>query len=354
MKFVDEVKVFVSAGNGGPGCISWRREAHVPRGGPDGGDGGNGGAIIFSADENLNTLIDVAMSPHIRAEDGKSGGENNKTGADGTSTVITIPAGTQVFYNDQIVADMSEANCKWVAARGGKGGKGNTFFKSSKNQAPQSAQAGIPGDTREYKLVLKSIADVGLVGFPNVGKSTLLRATSRAHAKVADYPFTTLSPNLGVVSIGDTGRFVMADVPGLIEGASSGKGLGIEFLKHLERTKVLVLIADLYTNADGHKQDFEDQEIDDKKILELFEKQFKIMHGELINFSEELASKLRLIAFSKIDLPINAQAFKLTGDSYNGIKVLGFSSHQQIGLEEIKDNIFKEINNLKASEQQKA
>lgn len=341
MKFIDEVKVFVKAGDGGPGRISWRKEAHVPRGGPDGGDGGSGGAIIFVADAGLNTLIDLAMNPHMRAENGQSGSDNNKTGADGESRYFSVPAGTQVYYQDKLVADLSEPNCRWVAARGGKGGRGNTFFKSSKNQAPQQAQAGIPGEEREFKLVLKSIADVGLVGFPNVGKSTLLRSVSRAHAKVADYPFTTVTPNLGVVTANDGRKLVMADVPGLIEGASTGKGLGLEFLKHLERTKALVLIVDIQTRSDGYKQDL--TEIDDKKISELFLNQYNLMLKELSSFSEELANKLKLIVISKIDLPFNKQALELSGGKLNEIPVIGVSSHLESGLEQFKDKIFKEI-----------
>ena len=253
MKFIDEVKVRVRAGNGGPGKVNWRREAHVPKGGPDGGDGGNGGAVIFIAKKNLNTLIDLAMRPDIKAKNGASGAENNKTGADGENQYINIPAGTQVFFNDKLVADLKESESRWIAARGGKGGKGNAFFKNARNQTPTHAQPGVKGEYREFKLVLKSIADVGLVGFPNVGKSTLLKSISRSHAKVADYPFTTLEPNLGVSSISDDEKFVVADVPGLIQGASEGKGLGIEFLKHLERTKLLALVIDLNIDPHGYK-----------------------------------------------------------------------------------------------------
>lgn len=342
MRFIDEVKIFVKAGDGGAGRVSWRKEAHVPKGGPDGGDGGDGGAVIFITDPNLNTLIDLSMSPHIRAHDGETGSDNNKTGAAGESKYIYIPAGTQVFYQDKLVADLAEPNCRWIAARGGKGGRGNTYFKSSKNRAPSNAQAGIPGENREFKLVLKSIADVGLVGYPNVGKSTLLRSVSRAHAKVADYPFTTLSPNLGVVTIKDNQKFVMADVPGLIEGASTGKGLGLEFLKHLERTKALVLIVDIYTKSDGHK--LEDTEIDDTEIAKLFKNQFDLMLTELASFSKELASKLKLIVISKIDLPLNARAFELANSELEGIKIIGVSSHNQIGLDEFKEKVFAELN----------
>lgn len=341
MRFIDEVKIFVKAGDGGPGRISWRKEAHVPRGGPDGGDGGDGGAVIFVSDSNLNTLIDLSMNPHIKAENGKSGADNNKAGASGESKYINVPAGTQVFYQDKLVADLSEPSCRWIAARGGKGGRGNTFFKSSKNQSPQSAQAGIPGEYREFKLVLKSIADIGLVGYPNVGKSTLLKSISRAHAKVADYPFTTLTPNLGVVSFKDNQKLVIADVPGLIEGASSGKGLGLEFLKHLERTKALVLIIDIYTKSDGYK--LEETEIDDQKILELFKKQFELMNKELSSFSEELAKKLKLIVISKIDLALNARALELAGNTLSDVEIIGVSSHNQVGLEHLKETIFNKL-----------
>lgn len=341
MRFIDEVKIFIKAGDGGSGRVSWRKEAHVPRGGPDGGDGGDGGAVIFISDPSLNTLIDLAMNPHIRAEDGKVGSDNNKTGAAGESIFIKVPAGTQVYFQDKLVADLSEPNCKWIAARGGKGGRGNTYFKSPKNQAPQNAQAGIPGENREFKLVLKSIADVGLVGFPNVGKSTLLRSVSRAHAKVADYPFTTITPNLGVVTVKENQKFVMADVPGLIEGASTGKGLGLEFLKHLERTKALVLIIDIYTGSDGHKID--KTELDDSQIIELTENQYKLMLNELSSFSKELADKLKLVIISKIDLEFNSRALKLTNNILHKLPVIGVSSHTQFGLEEFKDIVFKHL-----------
>ncbi len=341
MKFVDEVKVRIRGGNGGPGKVNWRREAHVPKGGPDGGDGGDGGAVIFVAKKNLNTLIDLAMRPDQKAKNGETGAENNKTGADGDSLYVNIPAGTQVYYKDELVADLSQDECMWVAARGGKGGKGNSFFKNSHNQAPTHAQPGVKGEYREFTLVLKSIADVGLVGFPNVGKSTLLKSISRSHAKVADYPFTTLEPNLGVVTMGDDAKFVVADVPGLIRGASEGKGLGIEFLKHLERTKLLVLVIDL--NIDQHGYKIEDRKYSDEEIVELYTKQKEGILNELKNYSEKLFENVKAIAISKCDLDINKTAGELIKEDYKDYSLVPISSHYETGLDEIKEAMAKRL-----------
>ncbi|MEM1089160.1 MAG: GTPase ObgE [Pseudomonadota bacterium] len=247
MKFVDEARIRVLAGNGGNGALSFRREKYVPRGGPDGGDGGQGGSVYLLADERLNTLVDFRHQRIFRAQRGTDGAGKNRTGAGGDDLMIPVPVGTlvQVCETEELIGDLTADGQKLLVARGGEGGKGNARFKSSTNQAPRKTTPGVPGEERELHLELKLLADVGLVGFPNAGKSTLVRAVSAATPKVADYPFTTLYPSLGVVSM-DRGRsYVVADVPGLIEGAADGAGLGIQFLKHIQRTRILWHVVDL-------------------------------------------------------------------------------------------------------------
>ena len=249
MKFLDETKIFVKSGDGGDGCVSFRREKNVAMGGPDGGDGGRGGSVVFEGSDQLNTLIDFRYKQHIKGGRGAHGMGKNRTGTKGKSVTVKIPVGTQVFEEDKetLLADITEAGQRVVIAQGGDGGFGNTHFKSATNQAPRRANPGHPGTEFWLWLRLKLIADAGLVGLPNAGKSTLLAAVSRAHPKIGDYPFTTVHPNLGVVYVGDrTGgdEFVLADLPGLIEGASEGAGLGTRFLGHVERCRVLVHLID--------------------------------------------------------------------------------------------------------------
>ena len=249
MKFLDETKIFVKSGDGGDGCVSFRREKNVAMGGPDGGDGGRGGDVVLEGSGSLNTLIDFRYKQHIKGGRGGHGMGKNRTGSKGKSVTVKIPVGTQVLEEDQktLLADFTEAGQQVVIARGGDGGFGNTHFKSATNQAPRRANPGYPGTEFWLWLRLKLIADAGLVGLPNAGKSTLLAAVSRAHPKIGDYPFTTVHPNLGVVYIGDrTGgdEFVLADLPGLIEGANEGAGLGTRFLGHVERCRVLVHLID--------------------------------------------------------------------------------------------------------------
>ena len=249
MKFLDETKIFVKSGDGGAGCVSFRREKNVAMGGPDGGDGGRGGDVVLEGSDQLNTLIDFRYRQHIKGGRGRHGMGKNRTGSKGKSVTVKIPIGTQVFEEDKetLLADITEAGQQVVIARGGDGGFGNTHFKSATNQAPRRANPGHPGTEFWLWLRLKLIADAGLVGLPNAGKSTLLAAVSRAHPKIGDYPFTTVHPNLGVVYIGDRtggGEFVLADLPGLIEGASEGAGLGTRFLGHVERCRVLVHLID--------------------------------------------------------------------------------------------------------------
>ena len=288
MKFVDEARVKVQAGNGGRGCVSFRREKFVPFGGPDGGDGGDGGSITFRAREGINTLVDFRIERTFRAQNGQSGGGRDMSGRGGEDSLVLVPVGTIVRDADtgEVLGDMSAADMELLVARGGKGGWGNQKFKSSKNRSPRQYGAGLPGEQRSRELELKVIADVGLLGLPNAGKSTLISAVSAARPKIADYPFTTLYPNLGVISCGNQRSFVMADIPGLIEGAADGAGLGIRFLKHLQRTRVLLHLVDI-APADPAADPVRDA---------------LAIVGELGKFSEDLLAKPRWLVLNKRDL----------------------------------------------------
>jgi GTP-binding protein len=244
MQFVDEVSITVSSGKGGPGKVSYRREAMTPRGGPDGGDGGKGGSIVFRADDHLNTLVDLRFNKKYAAPDGEPGGFAKMTGADGQDLIIKVPPGTLIKDEQGTVIKDLDRNEVFVFLKGGRGGKGNTFFKSSVNQAPDHAQPGETGEARRVTLELKLLADVGIIGFPNAGKSTLISRISAARPKIADYPFTTLVPNLGVVRIDIDRSFVVADIPGLVRGAHEGVGLGTQFLRHIERTRFFLHVID--------------------------------------------------------------------------------------------------------------
>jgi GTPase len=288
MKFVDEARIRVQAGNGGRGCVSFRREKFVPFGGPDGGDGGDGGSITLRSLEGINTLADFRIERTFRAENGHPGGGRDMTGRGGDDTTVTVPVGTIVRDSDtgEVLGDLATAGVELLVAKGGKGGWGNQRFKSSKNRSPRNFGPGLPGEQRALELELKVIADVGLLGLPNAGKSTLISAVSAARPKIADYPFTTLYPNLGVISCGNQRSFVMADIPGLIEGAADGAGLGIRFLKHLQRTRVLLHLVDIAPvdpNADPVR--------DAESIV-----------GELGKFSEDLLAKPRWLVLNKSDL----------------------------------------------------
>jgi len=288
MKFVDEATIRVQAGNGGHGCLSFRREKYVERGGPDGGDGGHGGSVYLVADKSLNTLADFRVARRFKAEGGEGGSGRNKTGRSGDDLEVMIPAGTVVHDVDtgEIICDLTEAGQRQKVSEGGRGGQGNTRFKSSVNRAPRKITKGTQGEMRNLKLELKVLADVGLLGMPNAGKSTLITAMSHAKPRIADYPFTTLHPNLGVVRVGRLQSFVMADIPGLIEGASDGAGLGIQFLKHLQRTGLLLHLVDIAPI---------DPSIDPADEVQA-------IAAELAKFSEELASKTRWLVINKIDL----------------------------------------------------
>ena len=286
MKFVDEATIRVQAGNGGHGCLSFRREKYVERGGPDGGDGGNGGSVYLVADDGLNTLVDFRVARKFRAETGQGGAGRNMTGKSGDDLDVRVPAGTIVHDVDtgELIGDLTADGQRLKVADGGKGGLGNTRFKSSTNRAPRKTTNGTPGEGRHLRLELKLLADVGLVGLPNAGKSTLIRAMSAAKPRVADYPFTTLHPNLGVVSVGRLQSFVMADIPGLIEGAAEGAGLGHQFLRHLQRTRLLLHLVDI-SPAEGDPTDA-----------------FRAIESELGKFSSDLAQKPRWLVINKTDL----------------------------------------------------
>ena len=284
--FVDEVRITVKAGRGGDGSCSFRREMFVPRGGPDGGDGGNGGDVVFTASHRLTTLLDLRYQRHYEAEDGKPGGGSHCTGRRGKSVDVMLPVGT-VIYDDitgEVLADLVTDGESATIAHGGKGGRGNGHFATSTNRVPTHFEHGTEGEARDLRLELKLLADVGLVGFPNAGKSTLIAAISAARPKIADYPFTTLVPNLGVVRYGEDRSFVVADIPGLIEGAHEGKGLGIQFLRHIERTSLLLQLIDVSEGA-----------IEDPVTS------FEIMRNELAAYDPTLAKRPFAVVATKID-----------------------------------------------------
>jgi GTP-binding protein len=332
MKFVDEAKIFIKAGDGGKGMVSFRREKYVPRGGPDGGNGGKGGDVIMRASLNHHTLLDLSYNQHHVAERGGSGGGNNRTGKNGKDIEILVPVGTVVTDTEtcETLCDLSEPEQSCVVAKGGIGGKGNAHFATSTHRTPRFAQEGMPGEERWVKLEVKLIADAGLVGFPNAGKSTFISRVSAARPKIADYPFTTLSPVLGVVSHKDN-TFVIADIPGLIEGAHEGLGLGVRFLKHIERTYLLVHLIDI----SGDKNPWKD---------------YQAINKELGSFSPALLEKPQLVAFTKIDLPDARARLKKAVDLFKrkGIKIFPVSAATGEGLPELLDEIIRLLSARKA------
>ncbi len=287
MQFVDQVKVYVKAGNGGRGCVSFRREKYVPRGGPNGGDGGRGGHIIFKTKGDINTLLDIKYQQQYKAEKGQHGMGKNMHGKNGKDLIIPVPAGTLIkdFESGETYCDLTIEGQEFTAAQGGRGGLGNSHFKTATRQAPRFAQPGEPGEERTLFLELKLLADVGLIGLPNAGKSTLISAISSARPKIADYPFTTLKPALGVVKYGKFKSFVIADIPGLIEGAHKGTGLGFQFLRHVERTSVLVHLVDISETAEGNPAD---------NLVKI--------NKELELYSSELIRKPQVVAGTKLDI----------------------------------------------------
>jgi GTP-binding protein len=283
--FIDEVKIWVKAGDGGNGCMAFRREKFVPKGGPSGGDGGHGGSVFMVASEHYNTLLHFRFNPEHRGNRGRHGEGSNKTGADGPDIELPVPVGTVAYDEEtgELIHDFAAPGDRFMIARGGRGGRGNARFATSTHQAPTHHEPGRLGQERRFRLELKLLADVGLVGFPNAGKSTLISVISAARPKIADYPFTTLEPNLGVVSWGDH-TFVVADIPGLIEGAHEGHGLGIRFLKHIERCRLLLHLVDV--SEGSNREPLED---------------FKVVLKELANFSDELAAKPMIVVANKMD-----------------------------------------------------
>src|SRR6266487_2984049 len=336
--FYDHTKIYVKAGDGGDGSIHFRREKFVPYGGPDGGDGGRGGSIYIEADARLNTLIDFRYRQHFKATSGAPGARQKKHGASGEDLVLRVPCGTVIRNAEtkELVADLVEDGQRAMIARGGRGGLGNVHFATSTRQAPREAQKGEPGEERWLLLELQLIADVGLVGYPNAGKSTLLSVVTAAQPKIADYPFTTLSPNLGVVSVGQPGSgdefgFVLADIPGLIEGAAQGVGLGHEFLRHVQRTRLLIHILD---GASFERDPWQD---------------FQTINQELREYDEQLASRPQIVVLNKIDLPeaqerwpaLQAQAEKA------GYPVFAISAASHQGTEELMQFTAKRLQELR-------
>ena len=329
MKFVDQVDIKIRSGDGGRGIVSWRREKYEPKGGPAGGDGGHGGSVYLEADENLYTLMDFRYNKHHEAGDGKPGKKFNKTGADGDDVVLCVPPGTVArdANTGEVLAEVVEAGERVCIAEGGRGGRGNTFFKSSTNQAPRHAQPGEEGEERVVTLELKLLADVGLVGFPNAGKSTLVSSLSAAEPAVADYPFTTLNPQLGMVYVNEFQSFVMADLPGIIEDAHTGKGLGLRFLRHIERTDVLLFVIPVTAKDLGAE--------------------YRQLLRELEAYEASLLKKPRLVALSKIDVLAPDERALLpdvVADAFpEGTELLPISAVAQIGLDRLKQRLYDEV-----------
>ena len=330
MRFADYAKIYVTAGKGGDGSAHFRREKFVPRGGPDGGDGGKGGSIILKGNQHLNTLLDLRYKKYIKAKRGEHGAGSRKTGAGGPDIILDVPLGTVAYDSDsrERLGEITENEEQLVIAEGGKGGLGNWHFKSATNQTPQFAQEGKEGEERVVELELKLIADVGLVGFPNAGKSTLLAALSEAKPKIGDYPFTTLEPNLGVVKFSDYRSFVMADIPGIIEEAHQGKGLGIQFLRHIERNNVLLFMVSADTDI-------------------VYE--YEALVNELKAYRSDLLEKPRVLAITKMDLK---QGFKLDEELHfeDEIPVIPISSATGFGVDVLRETLWGAIQNAKQLE----
>jgi len=327
--FVDYIKVHIASGKGGQGSTHLRREKFVPKGGPDGGDGGRGGHIIFQGNKNLWTLFHLKFKRHFSAGHGGSGGKQTSTGADGEDIIVDVPLGTVIKDTETgaVLKEITEDQEKFIAAKGGKGGMGNAHFKSATNQTPRYAQTGLPGEEKNLTLEMKILADVGLVGFPNAGKSTLLSVLSAAKPKIADYPFTTLKPNLGIVGYRDYQSFVMADIPGIIEGAAEGKGLGHYFLRHIERNSILLFL--IPADADDLR------------------KEYDILVDELRRYNPELLDKQSIVAISKADLldqELKAEMTQLLDESFGEIPYMFITSVAQQGLDALKDVLWSALN----------
>ncbi len=342
--FIDEAKIRVKAGDGGNGCMAFRREKFVPRGGPSGGDGGKGGDIIMESSERHNTLVHFRFNPEHKAERGRHGEGSNRTGREGGDVVLKVPVGT-IVYDDETgekAFEFTQADQKFVIARGGRGGRGNARFATSVHQAPREHEAGRPGEEHVYRLELKLLADVGLVGYPNVGKSTLISRISSARPKIADYPFTTLEPNLGVVAVGDARNeisFVVADIPGLIEGAHTGAGLGTQFLRQIERTRLLVHLVDV-SDASGREDVVKDVEV---------------IEGELASFGAHLEETPAVMVASKIDVANKDKIAKLKRYcKKHKLKLYEISAVSGKGIEELKYAIAEEVQRLREHDRKNA
>jgi GTP-binding protein len=336
MKFVDETKIYIKAGHGGPGAVSFRREKFIPRGGPDGGEGGKGGDIIFRAAESHRTLLDLKYQQQYLAKNGGHGSGNNRSGKSAEDLEITVPVGTifKDFETKEILADLSVNGQVYIAGHGGIGGKGNAHFATSTHQTPRFAQEGMPGDERWLKLELKLLADVGILGFPNAGKSTFISRVSAARPKIADYPFTTLTPHLGVVKHRDSKSFVMADIPGLIAGAHEGHGMGIQFLKHVERTSLLLHIIDISIEPDTNAWS-----------------NYQAINKELGFYNPQLLEKPQIVALNKIDLPeIRDQVKKEVAlFKKKGIILYPFSAVTGEGITEILNKTIEKLSQTPAT-----
>jgi len=337
--FIDEAKIRVKAGDGGNGCVAFRREKFVPRGGPSGGDGGKGGDVIMESSERHNTLVHFRFNPEYKAQRGRHGEGSNRTGREGEEVVLKVPVGTIVYDADtgEKVHDFSSPDERIMVARGGRGGRGNAQFATSTHQAPREAETGRPGEERSFRLELKLLADVGLVGYPNVGKSTLISRISAARPKIADYPFTTLQPNLGVVVVGkppEEKSFVVADIPGLIAGAHTGTGLGTQFLRHIERTRLLVHLVDV-SDASGRPDPVKDVEV----IL-----------GELESFGARLIEKPMIMVASKIDVASKDKLAKLKRHcKKQGLELFAISAVTGKGIDELKYAMAEKVEEVKES-----
>ena len=329
--FVDEAQIWIKAGDGGHGCVSFRREKFIPKGGPDGGDGGDGGNVYFQAVKNLDTLIDFAGKHHWQAQKGQQGSSNNKHGANGQDLIIKVPPGTLIYDTDLdlLLKDLSDIDVKVRVCRGGRGGRGNKSFATAINQAPRNAKPGKPGQQRNLRLELKLIADVGLVGMPNAGKSTLISRCSAARPKIADYPFTTIEPVLGIIELSDFRRFVMADIPGLIEGAHAGAGLGHDFLKHIERTTLIVHILDIMP-TDGSDP----------------AENYRAIRSELEQHSNILAQKQEIIVANKTDLDPDGETVEELRKKLN-TEVHAISAVTGSGMKELSEFLWQKVKELK-------
>lgn len=331
MRFADYAKIYVTAGSGGAGMVHFRREKYVPKGGPDGGDGGDGGDVILKGNEQLNTLLDLRYRKYVKANHGENGGPSKKKGKDGEDEVLEVPLGSVVYdaKTKERLGEITEHEEKIIIAKGGKGGLGNWHFRSSTNQTPRHAQEGEEGEERTIEIELKLLADVGLVGFPNAGKSTLLSAMSGAKPKIASYPFTTLEPNLGVITLPDYRTIVMADIPGIIEEAHEGKGLGIQFLRHIERNNLLLFMVSC-------EQDVEYE--------------YNALLKELESYRKDLLDKPRLLAVTKMDLKEN---FELDQEINMDIPVVEISAATGYHMDKLKEAIWEQLQTVESTESKK-